>query len=69
VPSIKAKLQLKTGLTFLIEEAKKTPVLRNHSAILSTWKDLHPELKARAILKPFEAEPMKNRIMEFLRGD
>lgn len=68
VPSIKAKLKLKTGLSFLIDEAKKPAALRNHEGIVATWKDLHPELKTRAILKPFEAEPMKSRVLDFLKG-
>ncbi len=68
VPSIKAKLKLKSGLTFLIDEAQKPVVLRNHDGIIATWKDLHPELKTRAILKPFEAEPMKTRVLDFLKG-
>ncbi len=68
VPSIKAKLKLKSGLTFLIDEAGKPAVLRNQDGIIATWKDLHPELKARAILKPFETEPMKSRVMDFLKG-
>lgn len=68
VPSIKLKLHLKAGLTFLSEEAKKPLALRNQEAIRATWKDLHPDLKARAILQPFEKEPMKSRILEFLKG-
>ena len=68
VPMIKIKLQLKAGLTFLIEEAKKKSDVRNHSAIVATWKDLHPDLKKSAILQPFEVEPVKSRILDFLRS-
>lgn len=68
VSSIKLKLHLKAGLTFLAEEAKKPLALRNQEAIRNTWKDLHPDLKARAILQPFETEPIKKRILEFLKG-
>jgi hypothetical protein len=69
VPSIKAKLKLKAGLTFLIDEATKPLALRNHDVIVATWRDIHAELKIRSILKPFESEPMKTRVLDFLKGD
>lgn len=65
---IKIRMPIKESLKFLEEEAKKPAHARNQTEIREAWKRIHPELKKRAILRPFEEEPMKGRLMEFLRG-
>lgn len=68
IPFIKARMPVKTALLYLEAEAKKPKYLRDQSEIRITWKRIHEELKKRGILKPFDYEPMKGKILDFLKG-
>lgn len=68
VMDIRTKVRLKNELQFLEDQAKAPRNLRDQNAIKLKWKQIHEELKKRAILRPFEEEPMKSKLLEFLRG-
>ena len=55
-------------LIYLKEESKLPPAMRNTRQIQTVWKRVHSDLKRYSILKDFETEPMKGRLLEFLRG-
>ena len=56
------------SLRYLAEESRRPLPMRNQKEILATWKRIHPDLKRHAVLKNFEAEPIKNRLIDFLRS-
>lgn len=65
---IKVRTAIRASLKYLEEESKKPVSARDLREIAETWRRIHPELKKRAILRPFEEEPMKSRLMDFLKG-
>ncbi len=68
IPFVKERMPLKTTLTFLEDESTKPKYLRNQTEIRVAWKRIHPELKKRKVLDQFEEEPMKSKLIEFLKG-
>lgn len=68
VGSPQEKMKLKKDLSFLVDQAKKTLANRHQSAIQVVWREIHPRLKSYALLRKFEAEPMRSRLMKFLKG-
>ena len=55
-------------LVYLKEESKLPLAMRNVRQVQMVWKRIHSDLKRHAILQDFENEPMKSRILEFLKG-
>jgi hypothetical protein len=68
IPFVKERMPLKLALDFLEEESEKPKFMRNQAEIRITWKRIHPELKKRKILNEFEEQPMKSKLLEFLKG-
>ena len=64
----KIRKSVLNDLIYLREESKRPPAMRNLRQVQTTWKRIHSDLKKHSILKKFEAEPMKGRILEFLKG-
>lgn len=63
-----ARSNSEQSLKYLEEESRRPPPMRNQKEILATWKRIHPNLKKHAILRKFEAEPTKTKLIDFLRG-
>ncbi|CAN5635144.1 hypothetical protein BH10BDE1_BH10BDE1_10740 [soil metagenome] len=56
------------SLRYLEEESRRPLPMRNQKEILATWKRIHPDLKKHAVLKKFEGEPMKTKLIDFIGG-
>jgi hypothetical protein len=56
------------SLKYLEEESRRPLPMRNQKEILATWKRIHPDLKRHAVLKKFEADPIKNKLIDFIRS-
>ncbi len=69
IPFVKIRAKLLAGFKFLESEAQKPKADREHDRIQMVWREIHPDLKHRRVLKLVEDEPMKSRILGFLKGE
>lgn len=63
-----ARARSEQSLRYLEEESRRPLPMRNQKEILATWKRIHPDLKKHAVLKNFEGEPIKTKLIEFIGG-
>lgn len=56
------------GLKFLLSEAKKPRMQRNEPQIRVIWDRIQPLLRTYGIMDHFDREPMRGKMLFFLRS-
>lgn len=62
------RARLQEELNRLIRQSKQPLVARDKKEILFIWRRIHPDLRYYGILNGYDREPMKTRILNFLKG-
>ncbi|CAN5493875.1 hypothetical protein BH10BDE1_BH10BDE1_23440 [soil metagenome] len=63
------RLTLEPELLKLIREAKKPLAIQDRAEIKRIWKSIQPDLRTYGILHGLDEEPMKSRLLAFLKGN
>ncbi len=62
------RARLQEELNRLIRQSKKSLLLRDQKEILFIWRRIQPDLRYYGILNGYDSEPMKSRIVNFIKG-